>query len=154
MTRILQAHQSLCGILFDQPHVVEHAASPLFEAGVAGRCQVIGGDFFRSVPGNADAYILKWILHDWDDEDAIAILNSCRRAISSGGSLIVVEYVIGDRNAGLESKLMDLNMMVVTGGIERTREEYAAIMGAAGFRITRVAPTQTPISVIEAAPIG
>jgi len=154
MTRILQAHQSIRGILFDQPHVVEHVANPLFEAGVAERCQVIGGDFFRSVPGNADAYILKWILHDWDDEDAIAILNSCRRAISSNGSLIVVEYVIGDRNSGLESKLMDLNMMVVTGGIERTREEYATILGAAGFRVTRVLQTQTLISVIEAVPIG
>jgi hypothetical protein len=154
ITRILQAFPGMHGILFDQPHVVEHAANRLFEAGVADRCEIIDGDFFQSVPRDADAYILKWILHDWDDDNAIAILNSCRRAIASSGRLIVVEYLIGERNVGLEGKLMDLNMMVVTGGIERTREEYAAIFEAAGFRLARVVPTQTPIAVLEALPLG
>jgi O-methyltransferase domain/Dimerisation domain len=152
ITKILKTHPTARGILFDQAHVVAHADSRLIDAGVADRCEVIDGDFFQSVPQDADAYILKWILHDWNDADAIAILKTCRRAIASSGKVIVVEYLIGDRNTGLEGKLMDLNMMVITGGIERTREEYATIFEAAGFRLARVVPTRSPIAVIEAYP--
>jgi O-methyltransferase/methyltransferase family protein len=152
ITKILQTYPTARGILFDQAHVVVHADNRLIDAGVADRCEVVGGDFFQSVPKNADLYILKWILHDWNDDDAIAILKSCRRAIGNSGKVIVVEYLIGDRNIGLEGKLMDLNMMVVTGGVERTREEYAIIFQAAGFRLAAVVPTKSPIVVIEACP--
>jgi len=154
ITKILEAHPHLHGTLFDQPHVTRRASSRLHQSAVADRCEVIGGDFFRSVPANADAYMLKWILHDWPDDEAIAILKTCRSAIQSDGRLIVMEYLIDEPNVGLEGKLMDLNMMVITGGVERTREEYAAIFGAAGVRIRRVVPTATPIAVIEASPVA
>jgi hypothetical protein len=153
IARILRAYPALRGILFDQPHVVEHAkcSSPL--SAVIDRCEIVGGNFFESVPANADAYLLKWIVHDWNDNDAVSILKSCRRAIGPGGTLIVVECLIGECNEGVEGKLMDLNMMVITGGVERTREEYASILEAAGFRLARIVPTPTLINVIEAIPV-
>lgn len=150
IARILAAHPALKGILFDQPAVVAHAHDRLDEAGVSDRCQVVGGNFFEAVPEAGDAYLLKWILHDWDDQDAIAILRSCRRAIRPGGTLLVVEHLIGPNNAGREGKFMDLNMMVITGGVERTREEFEAVFDAAGFQLMHVIGTAAAVSVIEA----
>ena len=114
---IMSAYPTVRGILFDQPRLAERARTSLQAAGVSDRCRVIQGDFFQSVPGGGDAYLLKWILHDWNDRDAIAILRSCRQAIRPGGALIVVEHIVGRPNEGPEGKLMDLNMMVMTGGM-------------------------------------
>jgi O-methyltransferase domain/Dimerisation domain len=153
VARILAANPTTSGTLFDQAHVVASAKELLCSAGVSDRCKIVGGDFFKAVPEGGDVYLLKSILHDWNDEDAIAILRSCRRAIRSNGRLIIVEDIVGPCNEGLEGKIMDLNMMVITGGVERTREEYAAILQAASFRLARVVPTNGAVNIIEATPV-
>jgi O-methyltransferase domain/Dimerisation domain len=150
---ILRAHPAAHGILFDQPHVVVGADALLGEAGVAERCEVVGGSFFDAVPAGGDAYILKSILHDWDDEPAAAILATCRRAMSPPAKLLVVEHLIAPPNEVPEAKFSDLNMMVSPGGEERTREEFATLFAAAGFRLAATVPTGTRLSVIEARPI-
>ena len=150
--RILAQYPAMRGILFDQPHVVAHAEGPLRAAGVRDRCDLVAGSFFDAVPVGGDAYLLKWILHDWNDDDAIAILRACRRVVPPDGRLVVVEHTIGPENSGPEGKFMDLNMMVITGGVERSREEYAAILRAAGFRLTREIATPSQVSVIEGLP--
>jgi hypothetical protein len=150
ITRILAANPPMRGILFDQAHVIAGAKEPLRTAGVLDRCEIIGGDFFQAVPGGGDTYLLKWILHDWNDDDAIAILRSCGRAMGNKGKLVVVEHIVGPRNEGPEGKIMDLNMMVITGGVERTREEYASLFQRAGFQLVRVVPTRLSTSIIEA----
>jgi O-methyltransferase/methyltransferase family protein len=149
---LLGKYPSLEGVLFDQPAVVARGRDRLDQAGVSSRCEVIGGNFFEAVPAGGDAYLLKWILHDWSDADATAILRCCRRAIRPAGRLVIVEHLIGPHNARREGKFMDLNMMVITGGVERTREQFAALFEAADFELTRVTLTATAISVIEAAP--
>jgi hypothetical protein len=122
----------------------------VFEAcGVASRYQAVGGSFFAGVPAGGDAYLLKWILHDWNDTASVDILSSCRRAMKPGGTLIVLEHVIGPPNSSARGKLMDLNMLVINGGRERTGDEFAALFGQSGFRLTSVTPTSTPLSVIE-----
>lgn len=141
------------GTLFDQPHVVAQADRTLDPLGVKSRCQVVGGDFFQSVPAGGNAYILKWILHDWDDAASLAILKSCRRAIREDGVLVVVEHVIGPANIAPDGKFMDLNMLVITGGIERTQDEFSALFESAGFRLTRVVPTKSPLSIVEGIPV-
>jgi hypothetical protein len=152
IARILGAHPKMNGILFDLPRVIERSATCIEAAGLAERCRLIGGSFFDGVPAGADAYLLKWILHDWGDDQAVAILKSCRRAIAPAGSLIVVEHLVGEPNESLASKLMDLNMMVITGGVERTREEFVAILRRAGFELARVVQTRTSADIIEALP--
>jgi SAM-dependent methyltransferase len=152
LARILAVNPMMQGILFDQNQVVERAKRALLVAGILDRCQVIGGSFFKAVPSGGDAYLLKWILHDWNDQDAITILRSCRRAIRPDGVLIVVDHLVEPYNEGVEGKLMDLNMMVITGGTERTRPEFGTIFEAAGFRLARVTQTRTSVSVIEATP--
>jgi SAM-dependent methyltransferase len=152
LARILAVNPMMQGILFDQNQVVERAKRALQVAGILDRCQVIGGSFFKAVPSGGDAYLLKWILHDWNDQDAITILRSCRRAIRPDGVLIVVDHLVEPYNEGVEGKLMDLNMMVITGGTERTRPEFGTIFEAAGFRLARVTQTRTSVSVIEATP--
>ena len=153
IARILAARPTMRGILFDQPHVIARAEEPLRAARVDDRCELVGGSFFEAIPQGGDAYILKSILHDWNDEDAAAILRSCRRAIGPNGTLVVVEHLIEPCNTGLEGKLMDLNMMVMTGGVERTHEQYVSIFQEAGFRLVRVTPTRTPVSIIEGLPV-
>jgi hypothetical protein len=152
LTGILQAHPALRGILFDQPHVVEQAPPLLAAAGVAGRCAVVAGDFFQEVPSGGDAYLLRRIIHDWDDADSVAILRVCRRAMLPQGKLLLIEAVLGPPNRPDPARLSDINMMVAQGGRERTAEEYAALLAGAGFALTRVLPTAWHCSIIEAAP--
>jgi len=140
------------GILFDLPHVVANAEQLLRDTGVADRCDVVGGDFFAAVPEGGDIYILRAILHDWEDAEATAILSSCRRAIGAEGRLLVVEWAVGPPNEGRDGKFSDLNMLVSAGGQERTREEYVALFAAAGFRLTDVFPTKTRHAIIEGIP--
>jgi hypothetical protein len=152
LAAILAKHPAIQGVLFDQPHVVAGAASILEAAGVADRCQVNGGSFFEAVPAGGDAYVLKAILHDWDDGEAAAILRSCRNAIEANGRLLVIEREILSPNEGAPAKLSDLNMLVMLGGRERTRDEYAALFAASGFRLGSVTATESGLSVFEGVP--
>ncbi len=152
LARILAAHPGVCGTLFDLPHVAARAAPVLDAAGVAGRCDVVAGDFFSGVPADGDAYLLKGILHDWDDAAAAAILHACRRAIAPGGMLLVIERLIAAANEGADAKFSDLNMLVLPGGRERTREEFEVLFTASGFRLSKVIATGTRMSVLEAQP--
>jgi hypothetical protein len=154
LASVLSRHPGMQGVLFDQPQVVAGAGPVLEAAGVADRCRVAGGSFFDSVPSGGDAYVLKSILHDWDDAEATTVLRQCRRAAPEGGSLVVIERDLGQANTSPEAKLSDLNMLVVLGGRERTIDEYGALFEAAGFRLVDAAPTAAGLSVIEGAPIG
>ena len=153
LAAILARHPNARGVLFDQPHVVAGAAELLQAAGVADRCQVVGGSFFDSVPNGGDAYLLKQIIHDWEDPEATAILRTCRRAIGPDGRLLIIERALGAPNQEPAGKLMDLQMLVSAGGRERTREEYGALFDAAGFRLTGVTPTQGILIITEAVPV-
>jgi hypothetical protein len=149
----LRRYPAMRGLLFDQPHVVVRARPRLEAARVAGRCAVEGGDFFEAAPGGADAYLLGHILHDWDDARAGLILDNLRRAMPSGARLLAIEHVVPDGDgASSFAKLLDLHMMLVPGGLERTEAEYRQLFAAHGFRLTRVVPTAGDISVVEGVP--
>jgi SAM-dependent methyltransferase len=148
----LQRNPGLRGVLFDRPHVVERARDNLRAAGLDGRCTVVGGDFFESVPGGGDAYLMRHIIHDWDDERSRVILRNCRRVVRPGGRLLLVETVIPPGNGASFAKFLDVNMLVIPGGRERTEAQYRDLLGAAGFRLTRVVPTRMEVDVIEAVP--
>jgi len=152
LAAILSRHPHLRGVLFDQPHVVAGAAPVLRAAGVEGRCEVVGGDFFTSELPAGDAYVLKAILHDWEDAPATALLRNCRRTLAADGRLLLVERVLAPPNEGAAGKLSDLNMLVSPGGQERSEAEWAALLDAGGFRLAGVTPTAAGVSVIEAAP--
>jgi hypothetical protein len=154
LSQILRATPKARGVLFDAPRVVEGAGPNLEAAGVADRVERIGGDFFESVPAGGDLYTLKWIVHDWDDERSLAILKNCRRAMHPGARLLLVEAVIPPGNEPMWGKFLDLNMLVITGGKERTEREFAALLASAGLRLTRVIPTKSPVSIVEAEPEG
>jgi hypothetical protein len=152
LAKVLTAHSHIRGTLFDQPRVITRAAASIESVGLSGRCDVLGGNFFVGLPGGADADLLKWILHDWDDAASVDLLRSCRGAMNPASRLIVVEHVIGPPNTSREGNFMDLSMMVLTGGRERTRDEFVALFADAGFRLLSVTPTATPLSVIEGSP--
>lgn len=152
LAAILTRHPHLRGVLFDQPLVIAGAGAVLQAAGVAERCDVVGGDFFAAVPEGGDTYVLKSVLHDWEDEPATAILRACRRAIAPDGRLLLVERVLEPPNEGAPAKLSDLNMLVAPGGRERTEEEYAALLAGAGFRLTAVLPAGGVVQLIEGVP--
>ena len=145
LAAILERYPEARGILFDQPHVVSGAVVP-------DRVEVVAGSFFDAVPAGGDAYVLKAIIHDWEDEESVAILRACRDAIAPGGALLLVERLLGGPNEQPAAKLSDLNMMVAPGGRERTLEEYGALFEAAGFRLVGETATSSGRSVIEAAP--
>jgi hypothetical protein len=155
LAAILHEHTDLRGVLFDLAHVLERAPEVLSAAGVEDRCELSAGSFFEGVPGGHDAYLLKWILHDWDDARSIAILRACRVAMGGHGTLIVVERVLGDRATPteLDHYRADLLMAIATpGGKERTQREFEVLFDASGFRLTSVLPMRSPMSVIEAVP--
>lgn len=149
LTSILKRNPDMRGILFDSPQVIEGAKTKIAESGIADRCEVVGGDFFQSVPEGADAIIMKWIIHDWNDEQSTAIMKTCHRALPENGKLILVEAVVPPGDEMHFAKFIDLNMLVMTGGRERTEEEFRQLYEAAGFRLTRIVPTESPFSVIE-----
>lgn len=151
LAAILQAHGHLRGVLLDQPRVVADAATVFRAAGAADRCEIVPGDFFRSVPDGADAYILANVLHDWDDAHSVRILRACRQAMASGGRVLVIERLIPDDPASaVPALLSDLNMLVVTGGRERTTAEYGRLLAEAGLSLAKVQPVAPPYGVIEA----
>jgi hypothetical protein len=137
------------GTLFDQPRVVAGAKSNLEERGVINRCAIVGGSFFEAVPEGGDAYLMRAIIHDWEDAEAIAILKVCRRAMREPAKLLLIERNLAPPNEMPAAKFMDLNMLVGPGGRERTRDEYAALFDKSGFELTHVLPAGTA-SVIEA----
>ena len=149
---ILKAHPSAMGLLHDLPSVVEGARASIEAEGLNDRCRIVGSDFFRDVPGGGDAYIMKFILHDWDDVRAGKILKNCREAMAPGGRALVLEAVIPPGDAPFVGKLGDINMLVLTqGGRERTEAEFGDLFASAGLRLTRIVPTASHVSVIEGA---
>lgn len=153
LAAVLGASPSSRGIVFDQPHVVPGTQKALAAAGLATRCEAVGGDFFSGVPTGGDAYVLKSILHDWDDADALRILAACRRAMSPAGRLLIIERVLSKETPEL-GRFRDLLMLVMYGGLERSQPEFERLLVGAGFRLTRIAPTGNALDqcVIEAAP--
>jgi len=153
ITQILNSNPEAKGVLYDAPQVVSGAEDRLAAAGLSDRCETIGGDFFKSVPAGGDAYVMKWIIHDWDDEKAIRILKNCRAQMSPDSRLIIVDCVVPESQEPHFAKFIDLNMLVMTGGKERTQEEFAKLFEAAGFKLLRVIPTEQPTSIIEGQPV-
>ncbi len=152
LREILGAHPGVRGILYDRPDVVGRARPKLEGAGLLDRCQVVGGDFLEGVPEGADAYVLKSIVHDWDDAGSLQLLRRVRAAMAPGRHLVVIDRVLPERPGpeDLEALTSDLNMMVANGGRERTEAEFADLFGRGGFRLERVVATGTPNSVLEA----
>jgi steroid delta-isomerase-like uncharacterized protein len=152
LAAVLDAYPNVEGVLFDQPSVVEGAPSLLAKSGIAERCRLEGGDFFDQIPAGGDAYVLKRVIHDWDDEQSVRILRNCRAAMSNGARLLLSEGIVPAGGEPSETKLFDINMLVSCGALERTEREYEDLLDAAGFEMTRVIPTQSPLNLIEARP--
>jgi hypothetical protein len=150
LAQALKANPNMGGILFDVASVIAGAKDLLEEEGVAERVEKVSGDFFSLVPKNADAYIMKHIIHDWDDERAIKILQNIQQAMNADGKVLIVEVVVPEGNEPHYSKLLDLEMLTSPGGVERTAAEYRELLAAAGLRLTRIVPTKSPFSIIEA----
>ncbi len=149
---LLARHGKIRGMLCDLPNVVERA-QPLIAAGLADRLQAIPTDFFKQVPPGADAYMMRHIIHDWNDEQSHQILVNTRKAMKPNGRLLLIESVILPGNEPDFGKLLDLNMLVIPGGKERTEPQYRALYEAAGFRLQRIVPTAAGVSVIEGVPV-
>ena len=152
LTAILEKHPGMKGILFDVDHVIAGATPKIEAQGLAGRVSTASGDFFKAVPSGGDAYIMKHIIHDWDDEKAALILSNIRAVLSKDGRVILLEAVIPPGNEPAMGKGIDLEMLVMPGGRERTEQEFRALFDRAGFTLTRIVPTASPLSVVEAKP--
>jgi hypothetical protein len=152
LATLLKGNPKLKGVLFDLPSVIARAVADrhVTAKGVAERCTMVGGDFFESVPKGGDAYILKYILHNWDDEHAVRILTSCRDAMNEKGRILVVDPVIPPGDTRHWGKLLDIQMMVVVRGCERTRKDFAGLFKKAGLKLRRIVPTRCPLSIVEA----
>jgi len=149
----LKRHPALRGLLYDLPGVIERARQTIAQAGLGDRCRAIGGSFFETVPSGGDAYLMRHIIHDWTDEQSLTILRHCRSAMGPAGRLLLVESVIPPGNAPSFAKQLDVNMLVIPGGKERTEAEYQALFQSADFRLTRIVPTAMEISIIEGTPL-
>jgi SAM-dependent methyltransferase len=152
ISAILKANPHLEGVLFDAPSVVEKSKEFLAEKNLSDRCRAVGGDFFEEVPVGGDVYTMRWIIHDWDDQKSIRILKNIRRVIPENGKLILAEAVVPENVQPHYSKFFDLIMLTITGGRERTESEYRALLGNAGFKLKRIIPTDSFLSIIEAVP--
>jgi hypothetical protein len=152
LTTILRANPGLRGILTDRPQVAAGAKEAIATAALADRCEVVSGDMFEGVPSEGDRYLLSYIIHDWDDERSIVILENCRKAMKPGGKVLILEDVIPRGDVPSIGKLVDLQMLVVPGGQERTEDEYRALCAAAGLTISRVLTTSVSRCVVECEP--
>lgn len=150
LSGILSAHPALNGILFDLPDVVARSEPVLTKAGVADRCEVVGGSFFDGVPGGADAYVLTAVVHDWDDERSVAILRNVRAAMPEHATVLLGEPVVPDGPEPSVTKLLDLETLVGTTGRQRTEAEFRDVLDRAGLRLTRVIHSEGPDSLVEA----
>ena len=155
IAEILKCYPKMRGVLFDTPHAFEGGKKTIAQAGLSERCDVVSGDFFKAVPKGADGYLLSRVIHDWDDETSIAILKVVRNAIAPDGRLLLLETMLRPGQHSLYPLLSDLNMMLRTGGCERTEEEYRAIYRAAGFELTRTVETISPTgaTIVEGKPL-
>jgi SAM-dependent methyltransferase len=150
LRKILELNPEMVGAVLDMPRTIETVNQRRNGNSRGGRCSYIAGDFFDSVPEGADAYLLCGVIHDWDDDQAAAILRNCRRAMAENGRLLLVDMVVPENAASCFSKLLDLNMLVMNGGRERTKREFCALLDAADYKLTRIIPTMAPQSMIEA----
>jgi hypothetical protein len=149
---LLQAHPHLAGVVLDLSPAIAGAKSLLAAAGLAARATCVAGDFFTAVPKGGDLYLLKSVLHNWDDSDVVGILRNCRQAMADGARLLVIERIVPEGNGPSEAKLFDINMLVTVGGQERTEQEYRTLLDVAGLALARVIPTNSPLSLLEAVP--
>jgi hypothetical protein len=156
LSRVLDAYPTMQGTLVDLPQTVEDARTFLDGQGqgVGGRCKVIAGDFFQTVPPSGDAYALRWILHNWDDTHAVAILGNCRRAMPSHARVLIFERIVPTGNAPADSKVLDLNMMIMQGGRERTEAEFTMLLGRAGLELVGIHRNALPLCIFEARAAG
>lgn len=149
LTTILAAHKQPRGVLFDLPHVQGPALELIRDRGLNDRVQVEAGSFFKTVPAGGDAYLLSHVIHDWTEEQCLTILSACRRAMKPESKLLIIEMVLPPGDTPHLGKLLDMMMLVGPGGQERTAEEYAALLARAGFRMERVIPTASAVSIVE-----
>jgi len=152
LTTLLGSHPGLRGVLFDLPHVVSDAPAVIRARSLSDRITIESGSFFEAVPVGCDAYLLSHIIHDWSEDQCLTILGNCRRAMKPGGRLLIVEMVLPEGDAPHPGKMLDIMMLVGPGGQERTEPEYRALLGKAGFRLTKTVPTRSAVSVVEAVP--
>lgn len=151
---ILKANPGVKGVVFDAPPVVTGATAAITAAGLGDRCRAEGGDFFRAVTAGGDLIVMKNIIHDWNDAKAAAILKACRAAIKPTGKLVLVELVVPPGFAPHFAHILDLEMMVICDGKERTEGEYASLLAGEGFKLTRIIPLEnSPLSLVEAVPV-
>ena len=149
LASILSKNSNVKGVLYDTPAIVAEAKKLLNQHGVTERCEIEGGDFFESVPAGGDAYIMKHIIHDWNDEQCFTLLQNCRKAMTDGGKVLVVEMVVPEGNEPSPAKFLDLQMLQYLPGCERTEKEYRELFDKAGLKLTSIIPTMSPFSIIE-----
>ena len=154
LTSILQKYPALKGILFDMEKVYHGRRTAVEECGMTSRCQVVSGDFFAGVPTGGDAFIMKHIIHDWDDDKATLILSNCRKALAGKpkAKVLVVDAIVPPANEPHFAKFLDLEMLVIPGGRERTEEEFRRLFANAELKLTRIIPTKSPVAIIEGVP--
>ena len=155
LCEILRKYPKAIGVLFDMQEVKEGGDQRINDCGLSSRCRTASGDFFKSVPEGGDLYLMKNIIHDWDDDKALIILRNCRKALEAGsakknGKVVLLELVVPEGNTPHMSKILDIEMLFFPGGRERTEKQYAELFAKTGLRLTRIVPTKSPYSVIEA----
>jgi SAM-dependent methyltransferase len=151
LSSVLNANPRLRGTLYDLPQVAEGARSGPLEA-LEGRASILSGDMFESVPAGFDAYMMKYIIHDWNDEYSRKLLANCRKGVNPGGKLLVVDQVVPPGNQFAPSKIMDLTMLLFIDGLERTETQFRNLFASAGWRMTRIIPTESPLCIVEGEP--
>jgi hypothetical protein len=149
LSGVLKQNPLARGILIDLPHVIEAAKQLLNEEGVTDRVELVSADFFQSVPAGGDAYMMKHIIHDWDDEYCIKLLKNIRASMNENGKVLIIEMVVPEGNVPSPAKSLDLVMLLMEGGKERTAKEYSTLLEAAGLQLTRIIPTKSPNSIVE-----
>jgi hypothetical protein len=152
LTSILEVYPDLRGLLIDLPGVINGATERIESHACRDRCAAIAGNFLNSLPRGGDVYVLSGVIHDWSNEGAKRILKNCRNAMLPNGKVLVVECIVPGGNEPSFSKLLDLNMMVMTGGRERTEREFCELFDAAGLSLNKIIPTVSPLSILEAVP--
>jgi hypothetical protein len=147
---ILEKYPASTGVLFDLPHVVEGSKNEIERLGLGGRVEVVGGDFFKQVPAGGDIYLLKHVLHDWDDAKCVSILETVKKAMKPTSRVLVVEFALPEDATPSPAHFMDLNMLVMLDGRERSPAQYGALFADAGLRLSRFIPTPSPMGIAEA----
>jgi hypothetical protein len=150
LAEILKANPNLKGILFDQQYVVEGAKDRFEKEDLANRCDLVGGNFFESVPKGCDAYLMKHIIHDWDDELSAKLLQNCRDAMEVGATMLLIEMVVDETDEPSFAKILDIEMLLMPGGKERTEKEYSELFEKCGFKLLKVHATPSPMNIVEA----